>query len=190
MSRRKRTLSPEQQAEESRARSARKAEVERLRSQGLVVKCDPQWNIIVTRRLDVFALLHERKALTDPQFVAVRRFETLVAVSMGHERAELTMDRVQASTEGAPGQSVTQAMIDAAKLVTAVLNDIGPVNARLMNALTTERDASLNKWRETVERVTREARSEVQAAMIRQACENLALAFQGIDYQARTGKLC
>ena len=185
MSRRKRTLSPDQQADEARARSARKAEVERLRSQGLVVKCDPQWNIIVTRRLDVFALLHERKALTDPQLVAIRRLETTIGVMMGHERPEQSLDRVDSSTSGAPGQNVSQAMIDASAIVREVMATIGPVHAKLIDALLSGHGAALTRWRATVAAVTDETRSEVQSAMIRQACKNLTAAWQAFDYRAR-----
>lgn len=183
--RRKPALTQAQLAELERQKAARKREVERLIAQGLDVKHDAAWNIIVTRRIDVFALLHERKAMTDGQFLAVRRLEKTVALAMGHERPEQSMDRVDASSAGAPGQNVTQAMIDASADLDAVYRTVGPLCSRLLQELLTDQNGILTRWRNTVWRITAETNDAAQAAAIRLACESLALAWQALDYRAR-----
>jgi hypothetical protein len=165
---------------------ARKRDAADLQARGAVVTVDEQHRIINARRLDVFALLHERKALTDPQLIAVRRLEVLIAVAFGHEKPDQGF-RVDTSSEGAPGQNVSQAMIDAMGDLRAIMGNVGPVSAKLLNALLAPTDSPsvMTRWRDTVEAETAETRPEVQAAMVRSACENLALAWQSFDYRAR-----
>jgi hypothetical protein len=167
--------------------ATRKRIVEELQARGIEVRHDEQYRIIGAFRLDVFSLLHERKALTDPQLIAVRRLEVLIGTASGHERPEQGMDRVDSSTSGAPGQNISQAMIDASGELRIIMREIGFTNARLLMALLAPENspAVMTRWRQTVADITREERSEVQAAMIRTACENLALAWQAFDYRAR-----
>lgn len=187
MTRRRKPHKPTDPAVHAATLLARKREIDEHRARGATVTHDEQGRIINARRLDVFALLHERKALTDPQLYAVRRLEVQIGTAHGHERPEQTMDRVDASTAGAPGQNITQAMIDAMSDLRAIMGSVGPLNARLLNALLApEGNAGLlTRWRKTVADVTREERPEVQAAMIRTACENLALAWQAFDNRPR-----
>lgn len=165
---------------------ARKRDAAELQARGAIVTVDEQHRIINARRLDVFALLHERKAMTDPQLIAVRRLEVLIGVAFGHEKPDQG-ERVDTSCEGAPGQNVSQTMIDAMGDLRAIMGNVGPVNAKLLRALLapTDSPAVLTRWRKTVEDETREKRPDVQAAMVRTACENLALAWQEFDYRAR-----
>ena len=188
MSKRPAKRSPAEQAIERAAKAARKAEVETLRSRGLTVTCDAGYNIIVTQRLDVFDLLMSRKSLTQPQVDAVRRLEQKQALAYGHERPEQSFDRVDKSSEGAPGQNVTQAMIDAQRDLSIIYVTTGGKSSELLIALTQPQEAILTRWRPTVQRVTGEHDERVQAAMIRAACENLALAWQSFDYRARERK--
>lgn len=188
MSKRPRKRTPEEQATAVAAKAIRKAEVEALRARGLTVTCDAAYNIIVTQRLDVFALLHSRKSLTQTQLDAVRRLEEKQAIANGHERPEQSFDRVDKSSEGAPGQNVTQAMIDAQRDLSIIYVTTGGKSAELLIALTQPQEAILTRWRPTVQRVTGEHDERVQAAMIRAACENLALAWQAFDYRARERK--
>ena len=188
MSKRPAKRSPAEQAIERAAKAARKTEVESLRSRGLTVTCDAGYNIIVTQRLDVFDLLMSRKSLTQPQVDAVRRLEQKQALAYGHERPEQSFDRVDKSSEGAPGQNVTQAMIDAQRDLSIIYVTTGGKSAELLMALTQPQEAILTRWRPTVQRVTGEHDERVQAAMIRAACENLALAWQSFDYRARERK--
>lgn len=188
MTRRTAKRTPAEQAIERAARAERKAEVDALRARGLTVTCDAGYNIIVTQRLDVFALLHSRKSLTETQLYAVRRLEQYQAIANGHERPEQSMDRVDKSSEGAPGQNITQAMIDARADLRTIYLTTGGKSSELLIALTEPQEAILTRWRETVQHVTGEHDERVQAAMIRAACENLALAWQSFDYRARERK--
>lgn len=188
MTRRTAKRTPAEQAIERAAKAARKAEVENLRSRGLTVTCDAGYNIIVTQRLDVFALLHSRKSLTETQLYAVRRLEEKQAVAYGHERPEQSFDRVDKSSEGAPGQNITQAMIDAQADLRTIYLTTGGKSSELLIALTQPQEGILTRWRDTVAKVTGEKDEDVHAAMIRSACENLAAAWQGFDYRARERK--
>lgn len=193
--RRKKTDTAEALAE----REARKAQIIALKAQGVRVVHDSEYRIIAAHRLDVFSLLHSRKgpqedgkpgkaALTDQQLRAARRLENLIAIAYGHERPELTMDRVDKATATASEQ-ITQAMIDASRLLQIVLSKCGRRDAELLCALMSETNARLGSgWRDTVERITDESRKEAQAAVIRAACQNLVLAWQALDYAARERK--
>jgi hypothetical protein len=193
--RRKKTDTAEALAE----REARKAQIIALKAQGVRVVHDNEYRIIAAHRLDVFSLLHSRKgphedgkpgkaALTDQQLRAARRLENLIAIAYGHERPEISMDRVDKATATASEQ-ITQAMIDASRLLQIVLSKCGRRDAELLCALMSGTNARLGSgWRDTVERITDESRKEAQAAVIRAACQNLVLAWQALDYAARERK--
>ena len=191
MAKRRHRLTPAEMADAERAKAIRKRDVEALIARGLSVNHDHAWNIIAVRRLDVFSLLHERKSLSDAQFYAIRRYEEAVAVAGGHERPEQSFDRVDRSSEGAPGQNVTKAMIDASERVRFILRRVGPTNARLLEALTDgkrENATLITRWRPTVEAETKETRPEVQSAMVRTACENVDLVWRKWDAGERDEK--
>lgn len=193
--RRKKTDTAEALAE----REARKAQIIALKAQGVRVVHDADYRIIAAHRLDVFSLLHSRKGpkedgkpgkpcLTDQQYQAARRLEILMAIAYGHERPEISMDRVDKATATASEQ-ITQAMIDASRLLQIVLSKCGRRDAELLCALMSGTNARLGSgWRDTVERITDESRKEAQAAVIRAACQNLVLAWQALDYAARERK--
>jgi len=198
MARRKPKLTAAQLAELERQKLARKAYVEDMTAKGLSVKCDAAWNIISIRRLDVFALLHERKGagdkirgINDQQFYAIRRFEGLIALANGWERPEQGFDRVDRTVEGAPGQNITQSMIDASEELEFVIGKVGMVGAKVLMALVgpdAKGAALLTRWRETMERVTGEPDSRVQAALIRWVCESLVSAWKALDYRSTRRK--
>jgi hypothetical protein len=188
--RRKKTDTAEALAE----RADRKAQIIALKAQGVRVVHDSEYRIIAAHRLDVFSLLHSRKgaegkaALTDQQLQAARRLENLIAIAYGHERPEISMDRVDKATATASEQ-ITQAMIDASGLLKIVLGKCGRRDAELLCALMSGTNARLGSgWRQTVQRVTGEVNDKAQAAVVLSACENLGLAWQAIDYAARERK--
>jgi hypothetical protein len=181
-------------AEHLAERAERKAQVNALRASGVRVVHDSEYRIIAAHRLDVFSLLHSRKgaegkaALTDTQFQAARRLEQTIALAFGHERPEISMDRVDKANAGSSEQ-ITQAMIDASGTLKIVLGKCGRRDAELLCALMSGSNARLGaSWRDTVERITDESRKEAQAAVIRSACQNLVLAWQALDYAARERK--
>lgn len=187
--RRRRPYSPVEQAEQDRLKDERRAYVESLRERGLTVTCDEQYNIVVTRRLDVFDLLLERKTVTAPQQAAVRRLETLVAHAFGHERPDLSMERISATADGAPGQNITQAMINASRDLRDILGLIGKRDARLIWALITNSNGILTRWRDVVINITGETDPRAQAAVVRSACENMAEGWRAFDYRERDRRI-
>jgi len=159
-------LTPEEKA-------MNRAETQRLKKQGAEVLNDPAGRIIRARRIDVFQLLLERGALPQESFNAVRDYEADVATAMGWNTPERRPDHIRGSQEGAPGQNVTQAMIEASDRVQWVRRSLTTRDAALLDALLLENDANLGRWRGTVQSITGETRDECHAAAIRCMAANL-----------------
>lgn len=166
-------------------RIARKRVVDDLKARGVEVNHDEQFRIIGAHRPDVFRVMLSRKAITDTQFNAFRRLEHTHALAHGHERPEQTMDRVQSSTAGAPGQNVTQAMIDAADELKIIYATMGALNAKIAQGLMASAD-----WRTVIRIHSREVNEQSQSAVLRSVGENLALAWRRMDYAARNTTSC
>ena len=130
--------------------------------------------VVRARRIDVFQLLLERGALPVEAFDAVRAYEDDVATAMGFNTPERRPDHIRASVEGAPGQNVTQAMIEASRRVEWVDRAMTTRDLRLLKALLHENDANRERWRGTVAAITGENRDEAHAVAIRATCANLA----------------
>lgn len=181
---RRRTKSPEQQAAELHEKVRRKREIDRLEAQGVDVVADQAHRIIRAQRLDVFALLHSRGQLNQGELNAVRRLEEDMAVAGGHLRPEQSYDRVDRSTDGAPGQNVTQTMIDASGAVKEVLAMCGPIHGALLSALV-EGGSLITRWRATVRRVTGEESDRAGALLVRQAARTLEQVYHERDFGRR-----
>jgi hypothetical protein len=125
------------------------------------------------RRIDVFQLLLERGALPQESFDAVRAYETDLATAQGFNTPERRPDYIRGSVEGAPGQNVTQRMIEASRMVQWVEAMLTTRDAQLLKALLHENDANCGRWRGTVERITGETRDESHAVAIRCMAANL-----------------
>lgn len=175
---------PEQAHQAAREKRERQAEIDRLQFQPDVrVVCDAAKRIVSAQRLDVFALLRSRQAITEAQYEAVRRLEADLAAAAGVDKPEQSLERVDRSSTGAPGQNVSQRQIDAGRRVAEVLRGTGPINAKLLRALLEPQFAGvLTRWREVVEQVTGETHHAAAAVVVRSACENLAEAYRGRDY--------
>lgn len=166
---------------------ARRAEARRLREQGCAVTVDPATSeVLGARRADVFSSLSEHRAKPeregqlgrpglDPRVLqAFRDHEADVHLALGAEAGERRPDHIRASVVGAPGQNVSDAMVDAGERVRATLARLIPSDAKLLNALMRPGAAFVPVWRETVRVVTGETRAEAQAARVRSLGENLA----------------
>ena len=154
-------------------RDANRMEVNRLKAVGAEVSTDLAGRITRARRIDVFQLLLERGALPQASFDAVRDYETAMATAMGWNTPERRPDHIRASVEGAPGQNITQAMIEASELVQWVESMLTTRDAELLKALLRENDANCGRWRGTVEKVTGESRDDAHAVAIRCMAANL-----------------
>jgi len=98
-------------------RAANRMEANRLKAVGAEVTTDLAGRIVRARRIDVFQLLHERGALPQESFNAIRDHEADMATALGFNTPERRPDHIRASVEGAPGQNITQAMIEASRMV-------------------------------------------------------------------------
>jgi hypothetical protein len=160
--------------------AAARREAMRLESTGAEARVceekddDGKTQIVVrARRIDVFQLLLERGAIPQDHFNAVRDHESDLATAMGFNTPERRPDHIRASVEGAPGQNVTQAMIEADRRVQWVQSMLTTRDAALLKALLQENDANCGRWRGTVERITGESREEAHAVAIRCMAANL-----------------
>jgi hypothetical protein len=182
MSRKKKAKTPQEIVADLEAYRARKRTLEDYQRQpDLQITTAPGHYIVAIQRLDVFELLLQRKAITTEQHGAVRRLEHDIALSLGEERPEASLDRVDTTSLG---QNINGTMIDAGGRVKVILANCGPVSAQLLDALLKPQEAIFTRWRVTVERVTRETRAEAQTAAIRAACSNLAEAYRQHDYRS------
>jgi hypothetical protein len=148
-------------------------EANRLKAVGAEVTTDLAGRIVRARRIDVFQLLHERGALPQESFNAIRDHEADMATALGFNTPERRPDHIRASVEGAPGQNITQAMIEASRMVQWVEAMLTTRDAQLLKALLHENDANCGRWRGTVERITGEGRDDAHAVAIRCMAANL-----------------
>lgn len=175
-----------QPAEDTSVLRARRAEKARLKAQGAQVFTNKQTEEITgAKRPDVFSTMaaaRERPevkgqlgkpALSGVAFQAFRDHEASVHVAMGADTADRRPDYIRASVVGAPGQNVSEQMVDAAELVRSTLSRLSPPDALLLNMLMVPGNALVPTWRTVVQQITGEKRPEAQAARIRSLGENL-----------------
>lgn len=168
---------------EARAASKRAAreEADRLRATGAEATVDMARDekgrvsyITRARRIDVFQLLLERGRISLDAFTAVRAYEADLATAAGANTPERRPDHIRASTEGAPGQNISQAQIEASKRVQFVDDRLPPRDLKLLTALLHEGSGYLQQWRATVQAVTAETNEAAQTARVRAMAENVA----------------
>jgi hypothetical protein len=154
-------------------RAENRMEASRLKAVGAEVTTDLAGRIVRARRIDIFQLLLERGSIPQESFNAVRDHESDVATAQGFNTPERRPDHIRATAEGAPGQNVTQRMIDASRMVQWVEAMLTTRDAKLLKALLCENDANCGRWRGTVQRITGETRDEAHAATVRHMAANL-----------------
>lgn len=121
---------------------------------------------------------------------AVDWLDDLVRTANGENGGDRRPDHIRGSTEGAPGQNVTDAMIEAGKRLQIVSEAMAPAHARMLFELLKPDADLLTRWREVVSRCTGETHSHAQAAAVRSACTSLVWIKDTIgrlerDYDAR-----
>jgi hypothetical protein len=142
---------------------------------------DGRGRIAHAHRTDVFERLHARGGLSDTELAAARRLARDMALRAGLLRppSDLVKVDAQARTEGA-----TQRMLEAGRRVDTALAAAGPGSARLLRAVVEPAATTASAgedWRAAVARETGETNPHAQAARLRAACENLALAYLALD---------
>jgi hypothetical protein len=139
--------------------------------------------VLHARRSSAFDLV----TLTEAQHRASQRYFTDWCVSAGvGQGAIVQLDAVAADRSHpgiAPGQNVTQRMVDAGGRLTDVHARIGLGSARLLQGLVEPlvMRGEIRPWRYVAQLLTGETERHAQAAAVRQACENLYLAYEAID---------
>lgn len=145
-------------------------EASRIRQSGGTVNVDPKTGLIAGAwRKDCFAALLGNS----PERGAVVWFEELIRTSMGEGGGERPLDFVRASSEGAPGQNVTDAMMRASELVETVEEALRPWEARLLFRLLDADAALLTRWRPVVQQATGVTNPVAQGERVRMAATSL-----------------
>lgn len=174
MAKRKKPTDPQDAARHRREREDNRQEVERLSVQeGVALNLEPRTKrLLSARRLDCFALLLKDDAHAEARS-AVNWLEELIRDASGENTQERRPDFIRASCEGAPGQNVTQRMIEASRTLEVVEASLRPWEARLLFELLRPDEALLTRWRDVVKRVTRANNPQAQGERVRSACESL-----------------
>jgi hypothetical protein len=167
MARRKKPTAPQDMA----SIVERRAERRELESRGIAVNIDPKNEEILARyRPDCFTLL--LKGRPDDQ-AAVQWLEELIRTASGENGSDRRPDYIRGSAEGAPGQNVSQTMIDADLYLVTATEALPPNLTRMLFDLLKPDQALLTRWRPIVERCTGETNPVAQGAAVRMACGQL-----------------
>lgn len=171
---RKKPTDPQVAARHRREREENRQEIERLSAQeGVAVNLEPRTKrLLSARRLDCFALLLKDPSQSEARD-AVNWLEELIRDASGENAQERRPDFIRASAEGAPGQNITQRMIEASRVLEVVEANLRPWEARLLFELLKPDEALITRWREVVCRVTLEVNAQAQGAAVRLAAQNL-----------------
>lgn len=174
MAKRKKPTDPQDAARHRREREDNRQEVERLSVQeGVALNLEPRTKrLLSARRLDCFALLLKDEAYAEARS-AVNWLEELIRDASGENTQERRPDFIRASCEGAPGQNVTQRMIEASRTLEVVEASLRPWEARLLFELLRPDEALLTRWRDVVKRVTMATTPQRQGERVIVACESL-----------------
>lgn len=162
---------------------ARRAERREMEARGITVNTDARTEEITAAwRSDCFNTLLKRQSA---EYAAVVWLETLMREASGENTQERRPDFIRATAEGAPGQNVSQAMIDASRELEAVESYLPPVAKRTLFGLL-KPDAALDRnWREAVRKATGETNPQAQGAAVRSAAASLLWVQQNIGRLAR-----
>lgn len=168
---------PEQIAAEKRAQRVRDFAAVEMQpeaaslpsSASIEVRRDNQRTVAGARRWDAFDAL--REGMTPGAYDAARRLEA----DMRQQRGEV--DRGRSVVRGGEGPTdVTDARLAAGDRVRIALSRIGDRDALLLTELIYP-SIPRETWRDTVAVITGEENQVAQAAAVRSACANLALAY-------------
>ncbi|QTC88097.1 hypothetical protein [Brevundimonas pondensis] len=179
---------PHNPAEDMRLRleqAAARAERDRLKGQGIDALVVAEWDenkvkhwVAKGNRKDVFRVLLDRRAIDQNAFDAIRRYEEALDTSMGHNSPERRPDYIRASSDGAPGQNISQAMILASHRARWVRDRLSATDMRLLDTLRMNAPAH---WRQIVQMVTGEVNDDAHAPRVRAMAENVRDAMASFD---------
>ena len=162
--------------------AARRMERREFEARGLVVNVDRTEEITSVIRPDCFSMLLRNRV---EEAGAVTWLEGLIRTAQGENGHERRPDFIRGSAEGAPGQNVTQAMIDADMILVTVTEALAPRDARMLFELLKPDAAIMTRWSVIVERCTGEKNPQAQGAAVRAACASLLWVQSSIDRLVR-----
>lgn len=165
----------------------RRAERREMEARGLEVNVDERTEeILGAWRPDCFTLLLRGRP---EEQSAVQWLEALIRTAQGENGRERSPDFIKGSCEGAPGQAITQAMIEADRDLSAVQGAMPPQMLRMLFELMKPDEALLTRWREVVQRITGEVNPQAQGAAVRAACTALVWVQVNIDRLRREARI-
>jgi len=159
--------------------TARRQEKRDLEARGLIVNADPRTlEITAISRPDCFtALLRPGRRPGERcwmlEYGAVLWLEDLVRTAQGENGGDRRPDFIRGSCEGAPGQNISQAQIDAGKILAVVEGSMPPAQMRLLFDLLRPDAALEGNWRPIAARCSGEVNPQAQGAAVRAACTSL-----------------
>lgn len=152
-------------------RKANRAEANRIRAIGGAVNFDQRKGELVGAwRINCFNTLLPAMS---PERAAVDWFEELVMTARGENTPERRPDFIRSTSDGAPGQNVTDAMIVASGILSEAERMMFPAQYRMLLALCWPQDEPTPMWRDVVRAATRETHPHAQGAVVREACRML-----------------
>lgn len=174
MAKRKKPTDPQDAARHRREREENRQEVERLSAQdGVALNLEPRTKrLLSARRLDCFAVLLKDDSHAEARS-AVNWLEELIRDASGENAQERRPDFIRASCDGAPGQNITQRMIEASRTLEVIEASLRPWEARLLFELLRPDEALITRWRDVVKRVTTATTPQRQGERVVVACESL-----------------
>ena len=166
---------PYDPAAAERIRAMRESEremAEHLEAQpSTAVNRDPQTGKLTGAwRLNCFNVLLEPKS---PERHAIDWLDDLIRTASGENTQERRPDFIRSSTEGAPGQNVSQSMIEASRTLCCVETAMHPTHMRMLFDLMKPDASLLTRWRDVVAQATGETNHAAQGAVVRSACTML-----------------
>lgn len=173
MAKKKKPFDPAQAERHRREREAEAAEIDRLTAQpNVAVNVDKRTGRLTGAwRINCFNTVLKAGS---PSKTAVDWLDETIRTAAGENGGERRPDFIRASVEGAPGQNVSDLMIQAGRDLEIIEHYTSPRDVQMLYALL-QPDADHDaKWQATVERLTGEKDPRSQAARVRAACAHLA----------------
>jgi hypothetical protein len=158
---------------------ASREEAARIKAYGGTVNIDPRTGLMVgARRMDCFTAL-----LTDlpAEASAVKWFEDIMRTASGENTQERRPDFIRASCEGAPGQNVSDAMIEASRYCEVITDALRPWEAKMLLKLLDADASLLTRWRFVVLEVTGNRNPVAQGQALKSACSSLVWVRDNIE---------
>lgn len=183
------SATPAELSADALKRRAARAEAQRIRSIGGAVNYDQRKGELVGAwRINCFNTL--LPAMSQER-AAVDWFEELVMTARGENTPERRPDFIRSTSEGAPGQTVTDAMITASGILREAEGMLRPAQYRMLLALCWPQSEPTPIWRHIVRAATLETHPHAQGAVVREACRELVWVREEAPrrYAERNGKM-